>query len=559
MKLPSAKEMRALEKLTIEKYKVPSLVLMENAGVSTVRNMERDFGCCANSFSPIFIGPGNNGGDGLVIGRHLHQRGCQPVFFLLAPEQQFKADAKTNLDAVLALELPCHDITTTEQVHALPLLLAPFIAKGLRCYAFVDAIFGLGLSREVEGHYREAIEMVNQLAHWHNSPIVAVDIASGLNADTGRIMGVSIGADCTTTFGCAKPGHFLASGKAATGKLEIVDIGIPPRVFSEINIAAEQITPATLQTASHCLRRNPAAHKGENGHLLLIAGSHGKSGAAILTARGALRAGAGLVTIASTPGNNSLLQTTVPEAMTLPLVQSDEFLACHDWSRLKKNIEQYDCIVLGPGLGQHQETAELVLRIFHEISAPAIIDADALNILASWRERLHPPGGTRIYTPHPGELARLLKCSVKEILEDSCAAAMKACRIFTNKKFPALMVVKGPGTIVTDGENRNLINATGNPAMATGGMGDVLSGIIGALLCQGLTPLFAATSGVYLHGLAADICEQAVGTGLYASEVADNIPAARRQLDEATRLIENSIAIPQKKQTTAEEAIGEKR
>lgn len=540
MKLPLASQMQALETLAFNRYKIPSLVLMENAGVSTVNHMENVLGPCENSFCPIFIGPGNNGGDGLVIGRHLFQRGCQVVFFFLISPQKITGDPEINLNVVTALNLPCHLATTVKEIENIPSLLKPYTERGVRLYAIVDAIFGIGLCRKVEGHYRAAIEMINQIASQRNAPTLAVDIPSGLNADTGQVMGTAVRADHTATFGCVKPGHFLTSGKKHTGAIKCFDIGIPPEVFQEFPINTAGITPRNLQPAASQLQRDTSSHKGSHGHLLIVAGAKGSSGAAVLAARGALRTGAGLVTISSTQQNDAIFQTTVPEAMTFPLKHSAEHLSGTDWPELKKSLEKYTCIVLGPGLGQHKETVELVLHLFHDAPIPIIVDADALNILAAYRERLHLPSGTRIFTPHPGELARLCKCSVNDVLADIFTATRKACAIFTNKKHPTVMITKGPGTIVYSSEQRHFINTTGNPSMATGGMGDVLSGMIGALMCQKLSPLMAAACGVYLHGLAADILDQQIGTGLYASEVADTIPAARHQLINSMKKIEDS-------------------
>ncbi len=532
MKLPTVATMQQLEKLAIEKYRVASIVLMENAGAATARLMKHYLGDARKSFCPVFIGPGNNGGDGLVIGRHLYQQGCLPVFFLLIPADNVKGDAKKNLDIVNAMGLPCHSIITEEQVALVPRILERFAAQNLRCYALVDAIFGTGLKRPVAGHFRKVIDTVNVLAQQQELPVFSADIASGLNADTGMVMGCSIKAEYTSAFGYAKPGHFIGSGKDFTGKLDIVDIGIPAEVLKKVKVNTELITVANFPATGNLLQRKPSAHKGDNGHLLVVAGADGYTGAAVLAARGALRAGAGLVTVVSTKQNNTILQTTIPEAMTMPLKNSDEFLSNSDWRQIKEKIAHSDCVVLGPGIGTHPDTTKLALRIFHEATTPVIVDADALNILACSRGSLHIPAGPRIYTPHPGELARLLKCSVQEILEDSFEATRKACHLFCHTKYPVIIVTKGAGTIIYSSEGKHFINTTGNPSMATGGMGDILSGMIAAFICQGFAPLPATVCGVYLHGLSGDILQQIKGTGFYSSELADTIPLARKQLFE---------------------------
>ncbi len=533
MKLLNARQMQELERYAMRHTRIPSLILMENAGRGVVETMQRHLGTCTGSFCPLFIGPGNNGGDGLVIGRHLHLRGCQPIFFLLQDNDKLTEDARTNLEIVQACGLPCHTLSTEADLQKITNYLVPLQEQGFYCHAIVDAIFGIGLARKLAGHYKEAVSTINrlscQLEQNRKIPVIAVDIASGVNADSGQIMGGAVAADYTVTFGYAKPGHFIAGGKAAAGRLDIVDIGIPLTCSDTKDNRLQLIDRQGILPAADRLRRHAASHKGSHGHILIAAGATGSTGAAILAARGALRAGAGLVTLLSTRQNDPILQTSVPEAMTLPLATSDNFLSGNDWLQLKENLARYSAIVLGPGLGIHPETKELVLRIFHETEIPVVVDADALNILALSKERLHHPRGARIYTPHPGEMGRLLNCTVTEIVADPVAAVEKAYHIFAGKRQPAIMVLKGAGTIVYDG-SEVFINPTGNPVMATGGMGDVLSGVIAALSGQALSPVMAACCGVYLHGLAADILEQKRGVGGYASEVADNIPASRKQL-----------------------------
>ncbi len=292
-------------------------------------------------------------------------------------------------------------------------------------------------------------------------------------------------------------------------------------------ISVKPVDTASLDKAKEKLQRDLTSHKGDHGHILIVAGSYGSSGAAILAARGALRTGAGLVTITATKSNNAIFQQAVPEAMTLPLAASNKFLDATDWPLIKEKLERYDAVVLGPGLGMHPQTMELVLHLFHESKCPAIVDADALNTIAASRKKLHSPRGIRIYTPHAKEMGRLLKCSTKEIVADRFAAVKKAHHIFAGKKHPAIMLLKGAGTIIYDGTSF-YTNTTGNPAMATGGMGDVLSGVIAALTGQGLDALMATCCGAYLHGLAADILAQRMGVGFSATEVANTLPAARK-------------------------------
>lgn len=529
MKLPTAREMQKLDRSATEDYGIPSIVLMENAGLGTVRMMERELGPCDNTFAVIFIGPGNNGGDGLVIGRHLHQRGCQPVFFFLINPDKLRGDAAINLQIIKKLKMPFHVIDNAKRVETIPILLKQFESRGLPCYAVVDAVFGIGLDREVTGHFASTIDLINRSRFAHKAPIIAVDSPSGIDSDTGKVLGTCVRADYTATYCCAKPGHFVHGSSQWTGKLEIIDIGIPPEAIQSAALTTELATVERFRKISRSLLRAESSHKGSHGHLLILAGSAGKTGAAILAGRGALRSGAGLVSLC-VPGNlNSIVETSLIEAMTIPLLNSTDFLSVSDWQTIFQALQGKQAVVLGPGLGGDQETAELVVRIYKTVRCPVVIDADGLNILAANRKILHSPGGPRIFTPHPGELSRLLDKSIADIQANRIDAAVLGGSLFKNAEHDTVLVLKGAGTIIAASDGTTIINTTGNPGMATGGMGDVLSGIIGALLCQGLSPLDAAVAGVFLHGSAADILYDRTSVGFTASEVADTIPHAARK------------------------------
>ena len=530
MKLPLVSEMRELERKTMEDYGIPSLILMENAGLGTVSMAEKLLGSCEDCFCPIFIGPGNNGGDGLVIGRQLHQRGCQPLFFFLQPPEKFKGDALENLKIVEKLHLPFHIIDSTEQVGTIQDTISQYESDGLRCYAIIDAIFGIGLMRDITGHIADIIRCINSLKLREMAPVIAVDIPSGLDTDTGEIRGVSVRADYTATYGCAKPGHFLFGNKALTGHLEVIDVCIPPEVVSQSKINTELADLEVLRENCTRLCRQSASHKGTNGHTFILAGSTGSTGAAVLAGRGALRAGTGLLTLGSLAENNMILQSAVPEAMTMLLHGDPSHLSIKDWPQIKENLDRFSCIVTGPGMGQHADTAELVLKIYHEAHLPVVLDADALNILAAHRKTLGTPSGPRIFTPHPGEMGRILGKPTAEIVKNRLGAAEQGCLLFQNDEYETVMLIKGSGTIICNSEGRCFINTTGNPGMGTGGMGDVLSGIIGAFLSQGMDPFPATTTAAYLHGKAADILFEHMGPGFYASEVTDKLPEARHTL-----------------------------
>lgn len=530
MKLPSAKEMQALDRCAIEDFGIPGIVLMENAGVGTVRMMERLLGPCRNTFACILVGPGNNGGDGLVIGRHLHQHGCKPVFFFLVNPDRLGGDAATNMAIVKNLKLPFHVIDTESRVPTLPVLYKQIESRGLPCYAIVDAIFGIGLDRAVEGHFAAAITKVNDRDFAHGVPVVAVDCPSGMDADSGKIMGTCVRADYTATYGCAKPGHFIHDSREFTGKLEIIDIGIPPEAQERIPISSELLDHVIMNSIGPVLRRKHSSHKGDHGHLLICAGSAGKTGAAILCARGALRSGCGLVSLCVPHELNAIMETSLVEAMTIPLPVSASCLSSADTDEIMKSAAGKRAVVIGPGIGTAAETAALIRTLYRELAIPMVVDADALNILAEDRESIKETAGVRIFTPHPGELSRMLGWSIEKIQQNRLEATRQACRTFNSEDSQHILVLKGAGTIISSPGCQTLINTSGNPGMATGGMGDVLSGMIGALLCQGCAPLEAAAAGVYLHGAAADRLYEQAGSGYTASEVADVIPPVIKSL-----------------------------
>lgn len=526
MKLPTAKEMQDLDRAASEVYGIPSVVLMENAGVGTVRMIEKELGPCQNTFSLIFIGPGNNGGDGLVIGRHLHQRGCHPVFFFLVNPDTLTGDSAVNLKIIRKLRLPFHVIDNIGRVDTIPLLFKNFEARDLRCYVVVDAIFGVGLSRDVTGHFAETIQLINKPGFAHNAPVVSVDTPSGMDVDTGKFLGCCVQADYTATYCCAKPGHFTNGSSSWTGKLEIIDIGIPPEAIHQAGITTELVTEKVFRNIVAPITRSLDCHKGSNGHLLLLAGSTGKTGAAILAAQGALHSGAGLVSLCVPKKLNAIFETSLIEAMTIVLQHSLEHPDVASIDEIVAATKGKQALVLGPGIGIAKETEALVLELYRQTTCPMIIDADGLNILAENINNLPAPGGPRIFTPHPGELHRLLNKPTQDIQNNRLDAAMLGYQLFENDEHETVFVLKGAGSIIAGKFGSTIINTTGNPGMASGGMGDVLSGIIGSLLCQGLSPLDAAVAGVYLHGAAADILYKNKGVGYLASEVAQMLPFA---------------------------------
>ncbi|MDO8947230.1 MAG: NAD(P)H-hydrate dehydratase [Desulfocapsaceae bacterium] len=530
MKLPYASEMRELDRRAIEEYGIPGMVLMENAGLSTVLMMEKELGPADNSFALILVGPGNNGGDALVIGRHLHQRGCEPIFIFLVAPEKLQGDAATNLHIVQKLALPLHVLDSVARVQTLPALYEQLISKGKPCYAIIDGLFGTGLTREISGHIADLIQLVKENTLGASIPRIAVDIPSGLHADSGRIQGSCISADHTATYGCAKPGQLLHQGPELCGRLHVIDIGIPTAAFDTLHIQQQSVTEQTFTLSLARIKRRTTSHKGSHGHLLVLAGSIGKTGAAILSVKGALRSGCGLVSLCCPLNLNTIFETQLIEAMTIPLQASRSAIGMEDLATIEEQLQGKQAIVIGPGLGMAESTAQLVLHLYHTVEAPMVIDADALNILAQHTDQLKSPPGPRIFTPHPGEMARILDISTAKIQDNRIEAARTACQLFDQSADQCTVILKGAGTVIVSVGGEAWINTSGNPGMATGGMGDVLSGIIGALICQGLCPHEAARTAVYLHGRAGDMLEKTIGTGYTATELADTLPQIIKDL-----------------------------
>lgn len=515
MRLVYGKEMQELDRFTIEELGVPGLILMENAGRGTTELLLERFAPEATRGVLVVCGPGNNGGDGFVIARHLVQRGYPVKLFVLAPEEKFRGDAGINFGIVRRMGLSMEFILEEGDL--------PRLCQALRENALVvDAIFGTGLSREVSGRFARVIEAINT----SQRPVIAVDIPSGLSADTGHPLGVAVRATLTATMALPKVGQVVYPGREYVGELRVVDISMPASVIEE---RAPQRFWLTADWAAQKLSvRSPDTHKGTYGHLLVMAGSVGKTGAAILTCLGALHGGAGLVTLACAESLDPIFEATLIEAMTVPIGEETEegSLTIGAFGRLSELAAGKKAAVLGPGFGLHPATVELSQKLCAELALPMVIDADALTALSGQLYHVRRAQRPRILTPHPGEMARLLQVSKDEIQEDRLRAARLASR-----ESGAVVVLKGAATVIAAPDGREAINASGNPGLASGGTGDVLAGLIGALLAQGYEPFSAACLGVFLHGLAADILAQRRGPwGYRAQELAETIPQAIREV-----------------------------
>ena len=503
----AAAEMQTMDRQTIEEFGIPGRVLMENAGRGATRCFLQQVFKDGPGRVGILAGRGNNGGDGFVIARYLAERQLDVRVYLLTNPERLQGDAAANFHLLSALGVPVRQISDPDAFTQ--------AQKEMRHTRYwIDAILGTGLKSEVRGHFRNVIQFINQ----QQRPVLAVDIPSGLNADTGQPCGICIQAEATATFGFAKIGHLLHPGAQYCGLLEVIDIGIPGFVAAAANVRQKLITARQIETLLGY--RPPDSHKGRTGHLLVVAGSTGKTGAAAMTAMAALRCGAGLVTLGVLQSLNPILEAQLIEAMTLPLAESPQgSLSTQAFDAIRLAAEGKQCVALGPGLGTAPQTRDLVRRMIQELDLPMVIDADGLNNLAGSTACLEGRRAPTVLTPHPGEMARLTKRSVPQIQADRVSAARDmATRLGVH------LVLKGARTVVAAPDGQIWINATGNPGMASGGMGDVLTGLIAGLMAQGCGPAEASQAGVYLHGLAADILAADAPRGYLATEVMHAIP-----------------------------------
>ena len=519
MKVVTAAEMRQIDQDTIEGVGIPGIVLMETAGSAIVRAIEQHYPTCRRI--GIFAGKGNNGGDGIVIARQLVHAGHDVNLFLVSPQESFTGEACTNLQIAKNLGLWIKEILTGAELKS--------DANIANCELLVDAIFGTGLRGVVRDPIASVINTINSL----RTPILSVDLPSGLDANTGHPLGTCVQADRTVTIGLPKRGVLVHPGAEFAGNLEVVDIGFPEQVIDAQGIKVNWTT--TTQASQWVPPRPSASHKGTYGRVLVVAGSPGMTGAAALASEAALRAGAGLVTLATPKHLNPILEGLLPEVMTLALPETDAgSLSVSATSAILEFAEKTKSVLaIGPGLSQHPDTVLLVHQLVREnreqaLNLRMVVDADGLNALSQVPEVISLLDREAILTPHPGEMSRLTSSSVP---------SLEADRIRTAQQFASehnlTLIFKGAPTVTGLPNGDVWINSTGNPGMATGGMGDVLTGIIAGLMAQGISSERAAVLGVYIHGLAGDMTAEVFGMhGLIASDVLKAVPRAISSLIE---------------------------
>ncbi|MCJ7564422.1 MAG: NAD(P)H-hydrate dehydratase [Candidatus Aminicenantes bacterium] len=515
MKVLTSKEMREIDRKTIEEIGIPGPVLMENAGIRITGAILKRFPRITEENVVIVAGKGNNGGDGFVVARHLFNLGARPNVLLLASKQELKGDAALNLGIAEKIGVEIAEVTKIEEwkKHRIGLFHASVI---------VDAIFGTGLLKPAEGLYATAIEDINKAPGFK----VAVDIPSGLSSDTHLLIGPAVKADLTVALAAPKIGHVLPPAEEYVGELVISDISIPPFLFEDESLKLEVIEKK--DALPYVQKRKRDSHKGTYGHLFVLAGSLGKTGAAVMAAKAALRMGAGLVTVGTPQSCWPVIARSMMELMTEALPETPQKTISEAALPMVLDLlKGKDAVLIGPGISAHPSTAKLVVSLMPKIKVPAVIDADGLNILAENPDALKSFSCPAVLTPHPGEFARLIRRSNKDVLDNRLELAAEFA-----EKYKVFLVLKGYRTLVATPRGKIFINPTGNPGMATGGSGDVLSGMIASLIIQEKNMLGATAAAVYLHGLSGDIGAKRIGERpLIAGDLIKYLPQALKEME----------------------------
>jgi ADP-dependent NAD(P)H-hydrate dehydratase / NAD(P)H-hydrate epimerase len=495
----TAQEMRELDRAA-EEHGMPASVLMENAGTAIAEEALRLLGPSGRVL--VMCGQGNNGGDGLVAARKVAAAGRPVVIELMVVPEALEGEPHRNYKALKSSGLSVGTIS-------------PELGIGPGDVV-VDALLGIGLNRAPDSKYADAI---GRISGWRaaGAKVLSADIPSGLQSDTGRPFASCVHADVTLALGALKVGQVLEPGASICGDLRVVDIGIPKSAVSALKGPAVNLIEES-DVKGRLPARKPDTHKGTYGHVLIVAGSWGKTGAAALSGVGAMRAGAGLVTVATRPEALVPVMAHAPELMGIELV-SDGGLGLADLNSLLEAAESKQAVVIGPGIPRGDDTPKLLKGLLEELGVPCLIDADGLNALAGNLDVLKSAKCELLLTPHPGEMARLLGKSVAEVQADRIGSARALATAHH-----VVVALKGARTLVAREDGTVFVNPTGNAGMATGGCGDVLSGVCGALLGQGLSPEDAALTGVYAHGLAGDLAATKTGLmGLMATDLLDGL------------------------------------
>jgi NAD(P)H-hydrate epimerase len=484
-------EMKRFDRITCKEMGIDDLILMEHAGRKSAEIMERQL-LEPDDKIAIFCGTGNNGGDGMVLARWLFNHEYDVHCYIVGDEQKFSSLAKKNFKILQKLSCKIEFIREISDIQHIENILPSFDVT-------VDALFGIGLKGKIEGYRKDLIECINQ----KSNTIVAIDIPSGVDAENGKVANVAIKADYTITMADPKYGHLLYPGRELKGEIFVVDIGIPPSIYRKYPPKAEIISDIKPFFSP----RSRNSHKGDFGKVCIIAGSPGFTGAGIMASKAALETGAGLITLLHPESLSTIFEAALTEVITKGIGETPEHtISMQALDEILRFVEECDAVAIGPGLSRNKETAEFTRKFLIENTKPAVIDADGINAFEGFQQELEKlPGKPYIFTPHIKEFERLTGTPAQDILQNELAYACKFA-----KNYKLTLLLKGSTSIITDG-NRITFNLTGNPGMSTGGSGDVLTGIIVALLGQGFSTYRAAGVGAYIHGKVADILAPDIG------------------------------------------------
>jgi len=505
MKVASVSEMREMDRAAVQQYGIPEEILMENAGHGAYTVLCKEFGDSGKKFV-VLCGPGNNGGDGFVVARKIHADGGNVNVLILGKKDKYHGAAGKNLDILRRMPVEIRTAASVEEIDR----------TGASADVLVDAVFGTGLSREVEGIYKEAIPWINA----SGKRVLSLDIPSGINGDTGRIMGVAVKADYTVTFGLPKAGNLLYPGFAHCGKLYLTHISFPPALYGLDSLKLETNDPPGLPP------RDPTGHKGTFGNVLVIAGAATYFGAPYFAAMSFLKAGGGYCRLAAPRSMIPFLAGKASEVVFVPQEETGSgSISPANRDSLLELAARMDVIVLGPGMSLEADTQHLVRELAAAIDKPLVIDGDGITAICQDISDLKKRKAETILTPHPGEMSRITGRSVSEILQDPITILQQ-----TASDLNAYIVLKGAHSLIGYPDRRVFVNFTGNPGMGSAGSGDVLTGTIAAMFCLGLPAGDALRKGVFIHGLAADLAAEKMGEdGITARNILKYLPYALKK------------------------------
>ncbi len=519
MKLATSQDMNKIDAAAVQDHGLSIARLMESAGTEVFRELETHYSPLSKRTVGVLCGKGHNGGDGLVAARLLKNAKASVVAVVLGDAESLAEETAGQLQKAKAAKVPILYLEESEKLPSIQVALE-------ECDLLVDALLGTGLSRPVEGLAKDLIRLVKGLG----KPVVAVDIPSGLSADSGTPLGETLSAQRTVTFGLPKVGFYSPTAPTFLGKWRVAEIGFPSELLNASFLKHELTERETVRKILP--HYDDYTHKGSRGRVVVVAGATGLTGAASLSALGAQRIGAGLVTVACPESLNAILEVKLTEPMTAPVPEVEGgFLSLRAAGRILHLCTNVNSVVIGPGIGRHRETAQLVRELLTKLPLPMVVDADALNLLGGQLDIFKAARAPVVLTPHPGEAAWLLKISISEVEQNRLKVAKQIA-----EGYNVVLVLKGRHTVIASPKGEIRINPTGNRALATAGTGDVLSGVIGGLLAQRLSPFDAATAGVYLHGLAGERLARRMGLdGLLAGDLLPMFPKVLRQISETPR------------------------